>query len=268
MPAPTRGARLAPIVIAAVVGVVLAGCAIRLPALPIPSIPIHPPVSAPNVRPAGKPADIGQGLSNFGQATIPADGLIVVEGDGLAYGTDPRGRLGGINGSPLKRTALPFPEGLAKALRVTVENRGFPGDTLARGEARWAGQPTGSVLILAYGYGDAQAKTPAAAYTATLDRMVAAAQAKGSSVFLVVPPLVGNAAFDGLVEPYRVAARQEASRFRVGILDTPVLIAANIRPQPAIFEARGANGGHEFSEEYKLIANSLATYILIAPPAS
>src|ERR1700761_9585053 len=77
---------------------------------------------------------IGSNFNSYGEAVLPEHGLIVVQGDDLAYGVARHPTRNRINDAGVGQASITISQGLRRVLRssrVRIENRGFPGDTLA-----------------------------------------------------------------------------------------------------------------------------------------
>jgi len=219
----------------------------------------------PPYRPAvGALADVGPSLNAYSQATVPKAGLIVVEGDNLAYGEVLRGKAAHRGVGGVWQAKAPFPEVLNGLLGVRVENRGEPGQTLAEGERLWSDKPCGNLLILAYGYSDAQRGVKAADFSAALSRRIAEAHAKGASVILVSPPHFRSKRVERSAEALRTALKAAQTSQGVGLVDlAPILAKIDPRPNPGAYQDQAA---------YRTIAYAVAAYIAVAqesaPPSS
>jgi hypothetical protein len=206
----------------------------------------------------GNAADVGPVLNNYSQFTVPKNGLIVVEGDGLAYGSSARGKEPGINGSSAPRSPTPFPETLSHLLGVRVENRGYPGDTIAKGEEHWRGQPVGNLLIISYGYEDAKAGTSKADYEAVLNLMISQASSQGAGVILLLAPIYADKTLSEHAEASRNAMREAKAHFRTQSFD--------VWQTQWIFSHRYTDGSYQSDSLYKALAYTIAPYIAVAPP--
>ena len=203
-------------------------------------------------------AQVGPELNSYGEAVVPRHGLIVVQGDDLAYGLA-RGRSRHvINDAPAGQAGITISQALRKVVKgVKVDNRGYPGDTVAQSKARWAGSPLPNLLILAYGFGDVRAGTPIQAFSDTLGAMVQAAQAQGTAVFLIVPPAVTDPLMQSELEPYRTVERGVASVTGATVFDTS---AAMVR-----IKLPFAKGAAQTAAVYQAIAADMIPYIKVAP---
>ncbi len=203
---------------------------------------------------------IGPELNSYGEAVVPRRGLVVVQGDDLAYGLATGRSRRIINGADAGQAAITISQALRKALPgVQVENRGYPGDTVQASAARWAGRPPGDLLILCYGYGDPRAHTPISDYDDALTRMIAAAHARGAAVFVVAPMPSSDPLIDYDLASYRdqladVARRNGALVFYAN--DARGRIKA---PQP--------KHAAQSAAVYQAIAADMAAYIkVVASP--
>ena len=192
---------------------------------------------------------IGPNLNSYGEAVVPRHGLIVVQGDDFAYGLA-RGRSRhAINGAEEGQAAITISQALRKAVRgVQVENRGYPGDTVEASAARWTGRPSGDLLILSYGFGDQRAHTPISEFNDALTRMITAAHASGTAVFVVIPPPSSDPLLDFDLASYRANLAAVARKANVVIFDSSAAmsrIRAPARKQtaqtPAVYQAVAAD---------------------------
>ena len=169
---------------------VLAGCASRPPA-----------------RYFQPTADqMGPEPNSYGEVVIPRHGLVVVQGDEMAYGLASGRSRRRINDAPEGQSAITVSETLRRAVKgVRIENRGFPGDTVELSAHRWADAPRADLAILCFGFGDAQAQTSLQAYSDGLRAMIEDLHARGTAVFVVTPPTLSDILADGGVSAYRQA---------------------------------------------------------------
>lgn len=198
----------------------LAGCAAR--------------PAGPAVR-LGLARDVGQGLNNAGEATIPVGGAIVFQGDDFIYGVKrPRRAKTAVQAVSVRSPAA-VPDQVFKQLgrRVTVQIHASPKDTITSGTERWKGQPVGDLLVLSYAYGDAAAGTSQADYRAALQAAVSSARAAGTPVFLIVPPNSSDDVLNRKLDVYRQVMRELAAR-GTGVFEAQQsLDAQRIRPAPS-----------------------------------
>ena len=143
---------------------------------------------------------------------------------------------------------------------MRVENRGYPGDTVAQSLARWAGHPAPDLLIVALGYGDLAAHTPTQSFSDTLGPMVQAAQARGTSVFILVPPLLRTPVSNQAIEAYRTVERGVASV--TGASDFEGSKAA------ARIKAPATEGAAQSPAVYQAMAADMTAYIKVVDRAS
>ena len=219
-----------------------------------------PPPVARYFQPTAQ--QIGPFPNSYGEAVVPAGGLIVVQGDELAYGVT-RGRSRrSINGADEGQGPLTISEALRKVVKgVKVENRGYPGDTVAASAARWANAPRADLLILAYGFGDERAHTTATTFAAQLTAMIKAAQAQGTTVFLIVPPNVSKLLLQSELLPYYAFARNAATVTGAEAFDASAALIRIKAPAPA--------GAAQTSAAYQAIAADMIPYIkVVGPPRS
>lgn len=208
-------------------------------------------------------AQIGPEFNSYGEAVLPEQGLIVVQGDDMAYGVGVHPTRHRINDAEVGQASLTISQSLRHVLgdnRVRVENRGFPDDTVAESAQRWTGLEPGDLLVLAYGFGDMKAKTVPAAFADELRAMIRAAHARGAPVFVVSPPLLADPLMEAKLAPYRwwaetVAGQEGAELF----LAVAAMTAAKEKP---------AKGAPQTSKTYQTIASSMIPYIKLVKPQS
>jgi hypothetical protein len=181
----------------------------------------------------------------------------VLQGDDAIYGAFRHGRRPPINGADEPRGASTLADSLRRYVRhVTIVDHGFPGDTVAKSTARWAGQPAGNLLILSFGYGDFRAGTSVADFTAALTQRVEQAEAQGAAVFIVTTPPATDVKLAGL-NVYRAAAQQVGSKAGVDVFDSADALVKAYVPPP-----RDDHGGAAL---YQAIAGAIAPYIQVVP---
>ncbi len=163
---------------------------------------------------------IGPNLNSYGEAVVPRHGLIVVQGDDFAYGLA-RGRSRHvINGADEGQAAITISQTLRRALNgVKVENRGYPGDTVASSALRWANAPPANLTILSFSYGDEAAHTGLAEFRQAVSEMIQADQAHGGAVFAVLPPPSADLLRNGTQGAYRETFRAVATEHAVQVFD-------------------------------------------------
>lgn len=197
---------------------------------------------------------------------LPKGATIVAQGDSLTYGQDtgPTGQRDPINDAPERRSASPYPETLEADLghEVRVENRGYPGDRTVDGLARWAGRPSGDLVILLYGTNDCAnfGHRPGGpisldAYRQNLRALIARNKGAGTKILLVTPPSLANLDLDRRLEFYRAAMRQVARETETPVVDGPE--ALKDVPHPWI------EGVHLSPEGYQALARHIAARILV-----
>jgi hypothetical protein len=207
-------------------------------------------------------AQIGPEPNSYGEAVLPDHGLIAVQGDDLAYGVARRPTRNRINEADQGQAATTISQGLRQALgarRVTVENRGFPGDTVAASAQRWAGAPRPDLLILAFGFGDMQAHTQVGPFAEGLRKLIHDARAQGTAVFIVTPPGVSDKLTNANLAPYlsvaaNVAAEQDVELFAA----STSMATAKEAPSKGIPQS---------ARTYAVIAGSMVPYIKLVRPA-
>ena len=199
-------------------------------------------------------SQIGPDPNSYGEVVVPLHGLIAVQGDGLAYGLA-RGRSRHeINGADRGQSSQTISQVLRRAIRgVEVENRGYPGDTLAQSKVRWSDSRRANLLILCFGFGDAAAHTPIDAFKSDLAQLIRAMRAQGTAVFVVTPPQLSDPLQD--VDAASDVGQQEGAQVfyataSVHRLSRP---AGKTIAQPA--------------EVYQAIAGDMAPYIKVVGPS-
>ena len=218
--------------------------------------------AAPSHRYFRATADqIGPYANSYGEAVIPRHGLIVVQGDDLAYGLARTRSHHEINGADRGQASITISETLRKVVKgVQVENRGFPGDTAAAGRARWSGRPAGSLLILLYGQGDMHAHSPQADFGAAMAAMVKDAHAQGAAVFIVLPPPSSDPLTASELAPYRAIAGAVATGNGVEIFDVGAAMARILSPPLKTVAQRAA--------VYQAVAADMVPYIKVVDAAA
>lgn len=211
--------------------------------------------SAPPVR-LGSAADVGRGLNNAGEATIPAGGTIVFQGDDLLYGAESPKKRGESRAG--RRSTAGIPDQIFKLLgrRVTVQIHASPGETIRAGIERWKGRPIGDLLVVSYGHGDAAAGTTQADYRAALTEIVTSARAAGVPLFLITAPTAGDPELNVRLWVYRDVMRAMAAQG-----------TAVFESQPSL-DAQALHGGQQGAQSdaaYRAIAGLILQHIRLAP---
>ena len=204
---------------------------------------------------------IGPQPNSYGEAVVPEHGLIVVQGDDLAYGVAPHPTRNRINDADVGQASLTISQDLRKVLgakRVQVENRGFPGDSIADSEQRWAGMPAGNLLILAYGFGDLKAHTQAGDFAEKLRAMIRKAHAQGATVFIVTPPNVTDKLMDANLATYRIYAASIGEQEGVEVFSAAAAMTT-AKEAPT-------KGAPQIARTYEAIAAAMIPYIKLVGP--
>lgn len=147
----------------------------------------------------------------------------------------------GYNG--VDTNANPFPQtfgqsvnALAGSMGLTVINRGFPGDTVANGIARWVGASNTDFAVFTYGTNDANGFTgpivPLGTYLLGLFAFIQPKIDAGTAVLLQPPP-IGRTPYDTPVAPYRDAVRVLASALGIDFHDPQADLAGLANPWAA-----------------------------------
>ncbi len=209
------------------------------------------------------PGQIGPEFNSYGEAVLPEQGLIVVQGDDLAYGVGLHPTRHRINEADVGQASLTISQSLRHVLgdnRVRVENRGFPDDTVAQSAKRWEGLEPGDLLVLAYGFGDMKAKTAPAVFGAELRAQIRAAHARGAAVFVVTPPYIGDPPREIQLAPLRTMAEAIAGQEGAETFSTiAAMTAAKENP---------AKGVPQNAKTYQAVAASMLPYIKLVKPRS
>jgi hypothetical protein len=215
---------------------------------------------SPYFRPSAD--QIGPALNSYGEAVVPAHGLVVVQGDDLAYGATRRPTRNRINGADEGQATTTISESLRHVLgrSVQVENRGFPGDTAEASAERWADAPAPSLLILALGYGDLRAHTQVGPFGAAVRDLIRKAHEQGAAVFVVLPPASSDRLTDANLWPYRSTLDAVARSEGAEVFAAAVAMATGKEP-PAQHAGQTAHA-------YTLIAGAMAPYIKVVAPAA
>ncbi len=236
MPGLTRTTALS---IAAALAVFVGGCAHREAARATPALR------------TGSLDELGPRLSNYSEATIPRDGLIVVRSDDFVGSSAPASAR-----KKQKRViTISLADALAGATALPVVDQSKPAETLEAAAQRLKNAPVGNLLIICYGFGDAAAsfKTD---FRDALIAMIRAAQNQGAAVYLVAEPATALP-LSAAAEPYRAIFRSVAASQGAGLIDAPTILQkANLGPSETAVQPRAA---------VNVIAGNLATYIKLAP---
>lgn len=198
--------------------------------------------------------------------TLHPGDLIVAEGDSLTYGQDFTGTGHGLqtpfNGSMNNRSNAPYPETLQKILddKVTVENRGYPGDRTNEGMTRWADAKSGNLAIIGYGTNDCwnfnqypSGKQTVEQFKTALKELVVRRQKDGAKIILLTPPPLQPPDWNAALPPYQQAVKQVAQELAVPVEDT----AADL----ANVTSKWVDGVHLSLEANRKIAEALANKI-------
>ncbi|MGC1305381.1 MAG: SGNH/GDSL hydrolase family protein [Caulobacteraceae bacterium] len=219
----------------------------------------HQPSTARYFQPAAD--QIGPNFNSYGEAVLPEHGLIVVQGDDLAYGVARHPTRNRINDADVGQASITISQSLRKVLRsgdVRIENRGFPGDTLAQSAERWADAGPGNLLILAYGFGDLRARTPGLAFGDQLRTMIRKAHAHGAAVFVITPPDVTDTLVNSKLATYRFFANAVAEQEGAEVF--PASAAMTKAKEPF------SKGVPQTARTYEIIAASMVSYIKFVHP--
>jgi lysophospholipase L1-like esterase len=209
------------------------------------------------------PDQIGPEFNTYGEAVLPEHGLIVVQGDDLAYGVGLHPTNNRINDADVGQASLTISENLRHVLgakRVRVENRGFPGDTVADSAERWADMGPGDLLILAYGFGDMKAHTSSTDFLNGLRAMVRKAHARGAAVFIVTAPQLADKFQDAKLNTYRDLANAIGEQEGAEVFSS-IAAMTTAKETPA-------KGVPQKAKTYEVIAASMIPYIKLVTPQS
>ncbi len=199
---------------------------------------------------------IGPDPNSYGEVVVPLHGLIAVQGDELAYGLS-RGRSRHqINGADRGQSSLTISQVLRRAISgVTVENRGYPGDTVAQSEARWAGSKRANLVILCVGFGDAAAHTPVDDFGHDLAQAIKTARAQGAAVFVVTAPRLSDPLEDHDLGEYRDRAKSVAREGGAVLFETQsAMDRLKQRPVKTVAQA---------PQVYQAVAADMVPYIKV-----
>jgi hypothetical protein len=208
-------------------------------------------------------AQIGPEPNSYGEAVIPRHGLVVVQGDDLAYGLAQGRSRYRINDAEEGQARTTISETLRRAVKgVRIDNRGFPGDTAAASAERWAAGPKPDLAILCLGYGDAAAHTPLPEFRDSLRDLIAEYHAEGAAVFLVLPPDSKDLLAQSVLAPYQAA--MEA----IGISTGAVVFKTNDSMNR--IKAARIKGVAQTTAVYRAVAADISPYVRVvdaAPPS-
>lgn len=154
---------------------------------------------------------------------------IACHGHSLTYGQDDvnPGGMAPINGSVAPRSLYPYPETLKDALSLnqfavvpTVTNRGYPGDTVAAGFARWAAAPATDVSIHMWDTNDGKVRgTPLPTYKSDYAKFIERDIARGAAVILMTAPPCRDVTTEKNIAAYRAVTRQLAAEYELPLID-------------------------------------------------
>ena len=221
-----------------VLAVCVGGCAFRKPSPIIPTLR------------SGSAEEVGPRLSNYSEATVPRNGLIVVRSDDFVGAPAPllkkkQKPIGSIN----------LADALSKASGLEVVDQSQPFETLENAAQRLKGAPVGNLVVISYGFGDAAAKSKAD-FRAALIAMIKDAHDRGAAVYLVVEPATALP-LSAPVEAYRNIFRSVAAAEGAGLIDAPAILQkAGRGPSQTAIQTKAA---------VDIIAGNIATYIKVAP---
>ncbi|MGY4502393.1 lysophospholipase L1-like esterase [Bradyrhizobium sp. GM24.11] len=169
------------------------------------------------------------------QLSVPPGAIVAFEGDSLTYGVDFSETKGKppLNGSLQPRSAVPFPEEVARLLsgRVEILNRGYPGDRSIDGLKRWAEAPPASIVFIMYGTNDCgnfghrpDGVVDPASFKAVLHELVMRRKSAGARVILMTPPPSQDEDWETKLDNYRHVVREVAKEEATPVVDTAELI--------------------------------------------
>lgn len=164
---------------------------------------------------------------------------IACEGDSLTYGQDTSGdgTTDYINGATQPRSVTPWPEtmdavvpDLAKwGSDITVENRGYPGDTTGLAITRWASASAVDLVFMMYGTNDANGyggtTTDFDDFKPNYRTLIERRLAQGSTVVLMVPPRLRSTLDNAVLQPYRLAVVELAAEYDLLCIDVNDLLS-------------------------------------------
>ena len=204
---------------------------------------------------------VGPYANSFGEAVVPRHGLIVVQGDSLAYGSARRRSSHAINGADEGQAAVTISQSLRRVLRgqVMVENRGFPADTAATSATRWASGPKPDLAILCFGYSDMAAHTPPLTFGADLAQLIDQLHARGVAVFVVKPPSSADPLVQSELAPYAGTVQAAAMGHAAEVFDADVAMTR--------IKAAHAKTAAQQPDVYQAIAADILPYVKVVDPS-
>lgn len=192
---------------------------------------------------------------------------IVCLGDSMTYGHD---TVSGDKVAPVAphvqwRTPVPYPAKLQASLNsifsstgITIENRGFSGDTVKMSYERWTTNPDANLVFVMFGINDSAPEAPGlslADYVRYLTRTVLRYNAWGCGVVVMTSTslLQGNEFRD--VDAYRAAAIEVADRLGCPVFHAD-LVGLNNKKDDIY-----SDGVHFNAAGYNLLGNSVAMFV-------
>lgn len=191
---------------------------------------------------------------------------IVCIGDSMTYGHDTvsADKIPPAPGHGFTRAAVQYPARLESRLNslinatVTVENRGFSGDTARQSFVRWTDNPGADLAIIMLGINDSDGVHGATfeQYVEFLGRLVQRYLRWGSAVLIATPTCIVGGAANNPSTRYGQAARSIAQ-----MSGCPVFESEN-ETVYALFSDVYSDGTHFNSTGYAKYADALASFLL------
>lgn len=157
---------------------------------------------------------------------------ITIQGDSTVYGHDTvsADKVAPAPGHVQTRSPWPFPEKLAVLMSevypagVTVENRGFSGDTVGMGFTRWSAPSGSDITWFSYGINDAvaswgEAPGDVGVYLNNYEKMIRREIKRGSAVGILLSTKQSSTAGNTLIDVFREGARVLAEKLGIPVVD-------------------------------------------------
>jgi len=192
---------------------------------------------------------------------------LVCVGDSLTYGHDQfsSDRVAPVLPHVQPRVPVPFPAQLAAQLNaaysttgISVENRGYSGDTAKMGYVRWPSDPGADLAIIMFGANDAADVGGATLeeFTSYLGRLIERYNAWGCGVVIVTPTVMNQGGESRNIMPYRTAAALVGQQYGCPVIRGEEIGLGNKR------ELIYSDSIHFNTQGYRLLGNAVATFIL------
>lgn len=192
---------------------------------------------------------------------------IVCVGDSMTYGQDAfsADKVAPVAPHVQSRVPVPYPEKLAAALNsaysvagITVENRGFSGDTAKLCYGRWLENPVADVAFIMLGINDAASPGRATLneFSRYMALLVERYNAWGCGVVVMVATSMSQGNESRNVDPYRAAAVAVAKRYSCPVFQADQIGIHNNKT--VVY----SDSVHFNTAGYGLLGNSVAAFVI------